>query len=133
MSLALAFWVAAGSALGGVTRSGLTHAIQSRLLTPFPAATLSINVIGSLILGFVMRIALNSTALSVETQLFLTAGFCGGFTTFSTFSYETLRLLEDGDYRRAGLYVLASVALSLIGVLVGFSLARALLAARRGI
>jgi len=133
MTVALAFWVAAGSALGGVIRFGLTHAIQSRLLTPFPAATLSINVIGSLILGFVMRIALSSTALSVETQLFLTTGFCGGFTTFSTFSYETIRLLEDGDYRRAGLYALASVVLSLIGVLVGFSLARGLLAARRGI
>jgi CrcB protein len=62
----------------------------------------------------------------------LTAGFCGGYTTFSTFSYETARLVEDGDYRRAALYVVLSVLLSLAGTFVGFALARQLLALREG-
>src|SRR5215217_258087 len=131
MNFALFLWVGAGSALGGMSRFGLSHAIQSRLITPFPVATLLINAVGSLILGFVVRVALGSTVLTSEAQLFLTTGFCGGFTTFSTFSYETVRLLEDGDYRRAGLYALASVVLSLIGVLVGFSMARLMLGSRR--
>ena len=126
----VAIWVAAGSALGGMSRFGLSQAIQSRLATPFPVATLVINVVGSLIVGFVMRFALSSNTLSAEAQVFLTTGFCGGFTTFSAFSYETVRLLENGDYPRAGLYALASVVLSLIAVMVGFSLARGLLGAR---
>jgi CrcB protein len=61
----------------------------------------------------------------------LTAGFCGGYTTFSTFSYETVALAETGDYRRAALYVALSVGLSLLGALAGLALAGEMLAARR--
>ena len=132
MNPALLLWIGAGSALGGMSRYALTVAVQSRLTTPFPVATLGINISGSLVLAFVMGIALNSTALSQEVQLFLTTGFCGGFTTFSTFSYETARLVEIGDYRRAGVYAVASVILSLAGTFAGFAIARAMLAARRG-
>lgn len=132
MNFALLLWVGAGSALGGMSRYALTLAVQSRVTTPFPIATLGINVSGSLILGFIMRLALNSTALTQEAQLFLATGFCGGYTTFSTFSFETARLFEIGDYRRAGMYAVASVVLSLAGTFGGFALARAVLAARRG-
>lgn len=133
MNFALLLWVGAGSALGGMSRYALTLALQSRTASPFPIATLGINVTGSLILGFVMRIALDSTALSQEAQVFLTTGFCGGYTTFSTFSFETARLLEIGDYRRAGVYMVASVVLSVAGAFGGFALARMFLAARRGV
>jgi CrcB protein len=132
MNFALVLWVGAGSAIGGMSRYVLTHLVQSRLTTPFPWATLGINVSGSLAVGFVMSFVLESTALSQEAALFLTVGFCGGFTTFSTFSYETVRLLEVGDYRRATAYAISSVVLSLAGAFGGFALARALLAARRG-
>jgi fluoride exporter len=132
MNLILVLWVGAGSALGGMSRYALTHLIQSRLTTPFPVATLGINVVGSLVLAFVVRLATESAGMNPEVQVFLTSGFCGGFTTFSTFSYETARLLETGDYMRASLYVAASVLLSLAAAFAGFALARSYLAARQG-
>jgi len=131
MDLSLVLYVGIGGALGSMSRFGLTYMIQSRQLSPFPVATLLINVTGSLLLGFIMRYATDSTALSAEVRLLLTSGFCGGYTTFSTFSYETAKLYEDGDYRRAALYAALSVVLSLAGTFAGFSLARGALAARR--
>jgi CrcB protein len=70
--------------------------------------------------------------VSPEVRALLTAGFCGGYTTFSTFSYEAAALLEDGDYRRAFAYVAASVVVALAATFLGFAAAGALLAARRG-
>lgn len=133
MNLSLALYVAVGGALGSVSRYALTYLIQSRQLSPFPTATLLINVTGSILLGFLMRYATDSTSLSAELRLLLTTGFCGGYTTFSTFSFETARLYEDGDYRRAALYAVLSVILSLAGMFAGFALARVALAARRGL
>jgi CrcB protein len=130
MELSLALYVALGGAIGSVARYALTVLIQSRQLSPFPAATLAINVTGSLLLGFLARFFAESAA-SAEVRLLLMTGFCGGYTTFSTFSYETVRLVEDGDYRRATLYAVSSVILSLAGTFGGFALARAALAARR--
>ena len=95
MELSLVLYVGLGGALGSVSRYALTYMIQSRLNSPFPVATLLINVTGSLLLGFVVRYAADSAALSAETRLLLTTGFCGGYTTFSTFSYETARLYDD--------------------------------------
>jgi CrcB protein len=130
MELSLMLYVGLGGAVGSMSRYALTYMIQSRSLSPFPMATLLINVMGSLLLGFIMRYATDSASLSAEVRLLLTTGFCGGFTTFSTFSYETARLYEDGDYRRAALYAALSVALSLTGMFAGFSLARLASAAR---
>jgi CrcB protein len=133
MELSLVLYVGLGGALGSVSRYALTYMIQSRLTSPFPVATLLINITGSLLLGFVVRYTADSASLSAETRLLLTTGFCGGYTTFSTFSYETARLYEDGDYRRAALYAALSVALSLAGMFAGFSLARVALAARHNL
>jgi CrcB protein len=69
--------------------------------------------------------------VSAETRALLTTGFCGGYTTFSTFSYEAITLIEDGDYRRAAAYVVASVLLSLMATFLGILAAAELLAARR--
>lgn len=125
--------IAVGSAAGGVARFVLATAVQARSGGAFPSGTLLVNVSGSLLLGFLLRYALGSTAISPEVRAMLTTGFCGGYTTFSTFSYETVALIEDGDYRRAGSYVTASVALSLLGTLGGFALARAALDLRRSL
>ena len=96
------FWaVAIGAAVGGVSRYYLSLAVQQRLGASFPWGTLLINVTGSLLLGFLMRYALATPSVSVEMRLLLTTGFCGGYTTFSTFSYETATLIEDGQYQRA--------------------------------
>ena len=125
------FWsVAVGGALGCVSRYYLTALIQQRVGPDFPAGTLLINITGSFLLGFIMRYALQSGVVSAETRVLLTSGFCGGFTTFSTYSYEAAMMLEDGEYGRAGLYIGASVALALVGTLLGFAAASRLLALR---
>ena len=127
----LVWYVALGSAVGGVCRFALATAVQSRVGTPFPWGTLVINVTGSLVLGFILRYALQTSVVSPEVRALLTTGFCGGYTTFSTFSYEAATLLEEGGYQRATLYVLASVLLSLAAVFLGFAAADAVSGLRR--
>jgi CrcB protein len=125
----LLWYVAIGSAVGGASRFALSSFIQQRAGV-FPVGTLIVNITGSLALGFLLRYALGSTSVSAETRALLTTGFCGGYTTFSTFSYETVKLIEDGDYRRAATYVVASVVLSLVATFLGIIAASELLAAR---
>jgi CrcB protein len=117
-------YVALGSAIGGVSRYLLGGLVQRMLDTTFPAGTLLVNVTGSFLLGAIIRYALETPSLTPEVRAFLTIGFCGGYTTFSTFSYETMALLEDGEWARAGGYITASVILSLIATFLGFALAR---------
>jgi fluoride exporter len=128
--LLLASYIAAGGALGSATRYLLGTAIQERTPSSFPVGTLVINISGSLLLGFLARYAFGGASVSPEIRLFLTTGFCGGYTTFSAFSYETVRLFEEGDQGRALLYVALSVVLSIAATWLGFSLARALLGTR---
>jgi CrcB protein len=123
-------YVAIGSALGGMGRYLLGGLIQRLLDTTFPAGTLLINVSGSLLLGLIIRYATETPTLTPELRAFFTIGLCGGYTTFSSFSYETVALLEDGQWARASLYVGASVLLSLLGTLLGFALAREVIALR---
>ena len=124
LPLTMLLYVALGSAVGGVSRYLLGGLIQRLLDTTFPAGTLLINISGSFLIGAILRYAIETPTLSPEVRALLTIGFCGGYTTFSTFSYETVALLEDGEWTRAGLYVGASVLLSLVGVFLGFALAR---------
>jgi len=123
--------VALGSAIGGVTRLLLGAAVQQRFGPGFPAGTLLINISGSLLLGFLMRFAMATPAISPEMRGFLTTGLCGGYTTFSTFTFETMALFNDGEVGRASAYVAASVALSLLGVYLGAAAAGGLIALRR--
>jgi CrcB protein len=113
--------IALGGAAGTLARFGLGTWIQ-RLTSTFPISTLVINVTGSFLLGFLMRWLL-STAASPDLRSALTIGFCGGYTTFSTFSYETARLIESGSWARAGTYVAASVVVSLVATFAGFAAA----------
>ena len=125
----LAWLVALGGAVGSVSRYGLTLFIQTRTGSGFPYGTLAVNVIGAFVLGLIARFSVESAAISPEVRLLLTTGFCGGFTTFSTFSYESARLLEDGELRTAILYMLLSVVLSLLAMFLGFRSAQWLRAA----
>lgn len=122
--------IAFGAALGGVTRYLVAMSVQARFGLGFPWGTFLINVSGSLLLGFLLRYALSTTAVSVEVRALLTTGFCGGYTTFSTYSYETALLLEEGQYPRAVLYALASMATALAATFCGFMIARYLLTVR---
>ena len=124
------WYVALGSAVGGVARFALASLVQQRVGPNFPVGTLVVNISGSFVLGLILRYALGTQAITPEVRALLTTGFCGGYTTFSTFTYDTMLLLEDGQTSRAGLYVLLSVALSLAGAWLGILGGRALLALR---
>lgn len=122
--------VALGAAAGGVSRFYLNTLIQQRAGADFPLGTLLINVTGSFLLGFILRYSLQSGAVSEEARLLLTTGFCGGYTTFSTFSYDTLMLIQDREYGRAGMYVGASVFVSLFAAFAGVAAANFVVAMR---
>jgi CrcB protein len=122
------WYIALGSALGGVSRYLVGGAVQRVAGTVFPAGTLLVNITGSFLLGAFIRVALDTPAISPEMRAFLTVGFCGGYTTFSTFSYETVAMLEDGSWGKAALYVVASVGISLLAIVLGFMAARSYIA-----
>ncbi|HXE61105.1 MAG TPA: fluoride efflux transporter CrcB [Gemmatimonadaceae bacterium] len=127
------WFVAIGGAVGSAARFALSTMIQRWSGTPFPIGTLVINITGSLLLGFLIRYALGTSSITPEVRALLTTGFCGGYTTFSTFSYESIVLLESGQYGRAGFYVVISVVVSLAATLAGMAAARELLAVRQSI
>lgn len=114
--------VAIGGALGSVLRYAVGLAMQ-RASVDFPYGTLTINVSGSLVLGFLMRFLLATTA-SPELRAALTIGVCGGYTTFSTFSYEIAALMEGGHVGRAATYAVLSTVLSVAATFAGFAFAR---------
>ena len=101
--------------------SGWVYTLAGRSL---PYGTLAVNVIGSLLLGLIMEGSLRSTLLSPDLRFGLTVGFMGGFTTFSTFSYETVRLLEEGSLVAAGANILLNVTACVVAAIIGIYLAR---------
>jgi len=123
-------YIAAGSAAGGVCRYLLTAFVQQRVGGAFPTGTLIVNVTGAFVLGFIVRYTLATPAVTPELRALLTIGFCGGYTTFSTYSLETATLIEDAHYERAAVYAALSVLLALSGTFAGFVAARELLAMR---
>ncbi len=127
------WYIAIGSALGGVSRYLVGGLVQRASGAGFPTGTLVVNVTGSFLLGLFLRYGLETPTLTPELRAFLTIGFCGGYTTFSTFSYEAVALLEDGQWSRAAFYMGASVLLSLVATLLGLLAARGLIAVREGI
>jgi CrcB protein len=121
-------WIALGSAIGGAARYW-SYGISARLFgETFPWGTLAVNVIGSAFIGFFATLTSPDGRLLVpsSTRQFVMAGFCGGFTTFSTFSLETLNLARDGEWGRVLGNVLGTVILCLAGVWCGYALATAL-------
>ena len=114
-------WVALGGAIGSVGRHWVSTLAVARWGNTFPWGTLLINVTGSLLIGVVA--GCNSGWLAGDnTRKFLMVGICGGFTTFSAFSLQALELAQKGEWSRAGFYILASVALCVIGVWSGYLL-----------
>jgi CrcB protein len=93
-----------GGGLGSLCRYALSGAMQSRAQAGFPVGTLVVNVLGCLIIGLIARQLLN-TQSDVMVRAALVTGFCGGFTTFSAFSFETVTLITTGDWPKAALYV----------------------------
>jgi len=117
--------VALGSAIGGVARY-MCYGLLARLLgATFPWGTLFVNVLGCVFIGFFATLTAPDGRLFVGSpyRQFVMVGICGGYTTFSSFSLETLNLVRDGEMFRASLNVIASVALCLVGVWLGHWLA----------
>lgn len=128
MRLVLA--VALGSAAGGVARFLLSAWLEQRTASSFPYATLLVNLSGSLLLGFLATWTYETVGVPAELRALLTTGLCGGFTTFSTFSLETVALADEGALGRAALYVALSVVLCVIGAYGGVLGARQLVLLR---
>ena len=89
--------VALGGLAGCLCRYWMTGFVQQSTDSDFPLGTLAVNILGSFVIGLMMSLSLERGVISAESRLLLTTGFCGGFTTMSTFSYETLALLRDGQ------------------------------------
>jgi CrcB protein len=111
--------VAAGGAAGSVARYAVGLAL-SRTTIGFPIGTLLVNVLGSFLIGFFAR-WLSAPGLDPVWRIALTVGFCGGFTTFSTFSAELITLANEGRVMRAAVYVIVSVTLAVLATLLGLA------------
>ena len=114
-------WIALGSALGGMARHGCSDLAARYFGTAFPWGTLFVNVSGSLIIGFLatLSVADGRFFLSPDARAFLMVGICGGYTTFSAFSLQTLSLARDGQWFAAGANVILSVVVCLVAAWLG--------------
>jgi fluoride exporter len=117
--------LALGATLGATARYYLTLWSVARFGARFPYGTLAINVGGSFLLGLFLAFAASRPSLSPHWRLLVATGFCGSFTTFSTLSYDTLMLLERGQYLAGLLNIFGNVAIGLLAALLGLVLGRA--------
>ena len=121
-ALRILLLIAFGTA-GTLARYWLQGFVQNRSSPSFPTGTLLVNLSGCFLLGGIAQYALHHLSIPLEWRIGITIGFFGAFTTFSTFSWETVKMLEDGDWGRAAAYVALSVVGGLFAVLVGIRVA----------
>jgi len=119
-------WIAVGSALGGIARFAMSGLIATRIGEIFPWGTLAVNVLGSFVIGFFATLTGPDILVGTTARQFVMIGICGGYTTFSSFSLETLNLVQDGDWLRASGNIVASVVLCLAAVWFGHIVAAAI-------
>jgi CrcB protein len=116
--------IGVGGFLGAVSRFYVSKGTMMLFGNKIPYGTLAVNVIGSFILGLVFTLSVEKLVISENMRFLIAVGFLGAFTTFSTFSVETLYLIEDGAYLPAFMYVAGNVVLSLSAAFLGIGLAR---------
>ena len=116
--------VALGSGIGGGARYWLSNLISKTLPIFFPFGTIAVNIIGSIILGILIFGFEEKGNLSTTLKLFIGVGFCGGFTTFSTFSLETFNLIKNTEFLLAGLNIFGNVFFTIFGIYVGYLITR---------
>ena len=110
--------VGTGGLLGSVARYMATR-LFSPLAPGFPFSTFTVNIIGSFLIGLLSELAVSSTLVSPDARLFLVTGFCGGFTTFSAYMFESTALMKDGQIFYAGIYLVGSIVGGLIALYSG--------------
>lgn len=113
-------FVAFGGAVGAMARYAIS---LIPVKTGFPILTLITNIVGAILIGFIVGFTSNKDNISANTVLFWKTGVCGGFTTFSTFSLEAFNLLDNKQYTLGGLYIVLSVTCCILGILCGKKLA----------
>jgi len=118
--------VAVGGSIGSAARYWLAGVVQRLNGSQFPVGTLAVNVLGSFVLGLVVALSLERELISPDARLFLGVGFCGGFTTMSAFSYETVALLRDGSLLAGAGNIVVSLLSCLLAVWAGDTVARLL-------
>lgn len=116
--------VSLGAAIGGVLRYWLTGFTHKLIPTLFPVGTLAVNIIGSFILGIIIFMFDERQLLNPNIKLFLTIGICGGFTTMSTFSFETLSLFRQSQHLLALLNIIFNFFFSLLGIYLAYILSK---------
>ena len=116
--------IAIGGAAGSLCRYGMSNGIYLLLGRSFPYGTLAVNILGSFIMGSVYILMIERASISEELRAGITIGLLGAFTTFSTFSIETINLIESGEILKAGLNILFSVTLCVVGCWLGMNLSR---------
>jgi CrcB protein len=116
------FWIAVGSALGGMSRYACSRFVALWFGETFPWGTMTVNVVGSFIIGLFATLSGPDGRLIVAPDLrqFVMVGFCGGYTTFSSFSLQTLDLIRNRDFAEAGANILLSMLLCMISVWLGY-------------
>ena len=119
------FFIALGGAAGALARYGLGGWMHARLGAAFPWGTFAVNAIGCLLVGFFLRTS-ESVVITPELRAGIAIGLLGAFTTFSTFSWEALALMRDGEWGRAGAYIGGSVLLGLAAAAAGIATAATL-------
>jgi fluoride exporter len=120
-------WIAAGGAFGAVARHGMNVGVMRVMGASFPWGILSVNVLGSFLIGLLTALFLRKAPANEMMPLFLMTGFLGGFTTFSGFAIDVVKLMQAGQNGLAIMYAVASVVLSVLAVFAGFVVLRAVL------
>jgi CrcB protein len=116
--------IGSGSFLGGIARYLLSRGIQNSVISSFPFGTFWVNIIGCFLIGLFFGLSERGNLSNAELRMFLTVGFCGGFTTFSTFSNENISLLRDGSFLYFSLYAGLSVFVGLLATFGGNALTK---------
>ena len=119
--------VTLGSGIGGLLRYVISDFVYKYSTSLFPYGTLTVNVVGSFILGLILFYLDSLKLISSEMRLFLTIGLCGGLTTFSTFSYETVKLIQDSQYLLASANILLNVFVTILAVLLAAFISKLLI------
>jgi len=112
-----------GGGFGSVIRYALSKALNSNLAV-IPYGTFTVNILGSLLIGVILGLSVKGNVLTQNQTLFLATGFCGGFTTFSTFAYENQQFLKSGDFLSFALYTIGSFTLGFLAVFLGMYLVK---------